>query len=359
MRVKNSKNQSIYFAIGLFLTSFLLTACGPLRHTATAFNKKEKNNTSLAMTPLTDLYQYQILDSQTQKSLSVQQLANDLSQIKVIFFGEFHSHQASHKFQLDLLKALYQKNAKIILSMEQFARNAQPLVDGYLAGRYGEETLLEDGNAWPIYQGAYRPLMEFAKEHNIPVIAANAPAMFVRCVGKKGFGVLQQLTDEKKDWSAQKLDFNNQKYRDKFMSFLKESGDKHGQSNEQMSKRMKNTYAAQLLRDTTMAESIVNALEQYPDYQLIHLNGSFHSDGRLGTVAVLEQIKPQFLTKVISPLMVEDPQVPKASDEETTQGDYLYLVRALPERYLDKDKEDAAIYKLIKKRMAKKCDLGN
>ncbi|MDQ7049426.1 MAG: ChaN family lipoprotein [Enterobacterales bacterium] len=359
MSVKILKKQSVYVAIGLLLTSFLLTACGPLRHVSSAFNKKEKNGESLAVTGLTDLYQYQILDSQTQKRLTVAELANDLSKTQLIFFGEYHSHQASHKFQLDLLQALYQKNPQIILSMEQFTRDAQPIVDGYLADRYGEETLIEDGDAWPIYQGAYRPLMEFAKEHDIPVIAANAPAMFVRCVGKKGFEVLQQLTDDKKNWSAQKVDFNNQKYRDKFMSFLKESGDKHGQSNEQMSKRMKNIYAAQLLRDTTMAESIVNVLVQYPEHQVVHLNGAFHSDGRLGTVAVLEQINAKISTKVISPLMVENPQDPKASDEELKQGDYLYFVRALPERYLDKDKENAATYKLIKKRMAKKCDLEN
>jgi len=355
MRVENSKQQSVYFALGLLLTSFLLTACGPLHHMASG--SKKNTNRIMFASPLTDLYQYQIIDTQSATRLNVEKLANDLSQTQVIFFGEFHSHQASHKFQLDLLQALYQKNPKIILSMEQFTRDAQPIIDGYLEGRYGEETLIEEGDAWPIYQGAYRPLMEFAKEHKIPVVAANAPAMFVRCVGKKGFEVLQELSDEKRAWSAQELDFNNQKYRDKFMSFLKDSGDKHGQSKDQMSKRMKNTYAAQLLRDTTMAESIANALQQYPDYQVIHLNGSFHSDGRLGTVAVLEQLNPKLLTKVISPLMVEDPQVPNAPNDETNQGDYLYLVRALPDRYLDKDKEKAAIYKLIKERMGKKCDL--
>ncbi len=356
MSVKKYKKQSLLLVLGFVASSLLLTACGPLRHASHSFKENESDK-KLVVTPLLDLYQYQVIDSQNKNRLTLQNLANQLSQTKVIFFGEFHSHQASHKFQLDLLQALYQKNPKLILSMEQFTRDAQPIVDGYLADRYGEETLIEDGDAWPIYQGAYRPLMEFAKEHKIPVIAANAPAMFVRCVGKKGFDVLRELSDEKKAWSAQQLDFNNQKYRDKFMSFLKDSGDKHGQSNEQMTKRMKNTYAAQLLRDTTMAESIVNALGQYPDHQVIHLNGSFHSDGRLGTVAVLEQIKPDLSIKVISPIMVEDPKMPQATEEDLTQGDYIYLLRSLPERYIDKEKEKAAIYKLIKERMAKKCDL--
>jgi len=241
--------------------------------------------------------------------------------------------------------------------MEQFTRDAQPIVDGYLAGEYGENTLIEDGDAWEHYKGSYRAIVEFAREKRIPVIAANAPAMFVRCVGKKGVEVLETIPDEKKPWSARKLDLANEHYKAKFMSFIKESGSSHGQTSEVAKKMMNNTYAAQLLRDTTMAESIDAAIKAYPDHQVIHLNGAFHSDGHLGTVAVFETMNPGLTTSVMSPVMVTDANNPIASDKQYEQGDYVYLLRAMPTRYIDKEKEKAATYKLIKERMGKKCEL--
>jgi len=103
---------------------------------------------SIIPASLDTLYQYQVVNSKSKQLLSAKALASELKNTDVIFMGEFHSHQGSHKLQLDLLQALHQQNPSIILSMEQFTRDAQPIVDGYLAGKYGENTLIEDGDAW-------------------------------------------------------------------------------------------------------------------------------------------------------------------------------------------------------------------
>ncbi len=308
---------------------------------------------------LNTLYDYQLFNSATQKSISVKELTLSVQTSNVIFLGEFHTHHASHKLQLDFLQALYKNNPRIVLSMEQFTRDAQPVLDQYLSGKYGEETLIYEANAWEDYKGSYRALVEFAKEHQIPIIAANAPAMFVRCVGRRGAEFLKTLPQEKSTWAARQLDLDNEKYKAKFMQFIKESGRSHGQTNEVASKRQLNTYAAQLLRDTTMAESIVDALSKYPNHQIVHLNGAFHSDNHLGTVAVLETMLPEIKTSVVSPIMQENPAVDSLSFDQGlyAQGDYVYLVKDLPNRYLDEEKEMAAITKLIRERMKKKCEL--
>ncbi len=306
---------------------------------------------------LETLYDYQILDSQNKQPISVSELAAALDKTQVIFMGEFHSHQASHKLQLDFLQALYRLNPKLVVTMEQFTRDVQPILSGYLAGEFGEETLMEEGKAWPAYKGSYRAIVEFAREHDLPVIAANAPAMFVRCVGQKGASVLDEIPEEKKSWSAQKLDLDNKKYKQKFMSFINESGRSHGQTKEEAEKRQNRTYAAQLLRDTTMAESIAAALIKYPGRQIVHLNGAFHSDNHLGTVAVLESMSPELAVKVVSPVDASDPLHPIATEKEYSQGDYIYLLKTLPERYIDEEKLNTSIRKLIKERMGKKCEL--
>lgn len=310
-----------------------------------------------AIAPLTSMYSFQVINTLNKIPESVTQLAENLKDTDVVFIGEFHSHQGSHLLQLQLLEALFKRNPNLILSMEQFTRDIQVVLDKYLAGEYGESTLIEDANAWPDYKGSYRAIVEFAKEHQIPVVAANSPAMHVRCVGKKGPEVIARFPAEQADWSAKELDLENENYKDKFMSFIQSSGRSHGQTPEQQQKSQMKTYAAQLLRDTTMAQSIIRALETHPDAKVIHLNGAFHSDNRLGTVAVLEDMRPNLNVKVLSPVMVEDNMHPMASAAQYEQGDYVYLLRPMPERFHNDDKRNASIRKLIKQRMTETCDM--
>ena len=311
-----------------------------------------KNN----VTPLTSMYSFQIIESSSHNAVSVDQLATNLQNTDVVFIGEFHSHQGSHLLQLQLLEALYKKNPNLILSMEQFTRDSQEVLNKYLSNEYGEATLINEGNAWDHYKGSYRAIVEFAREHNIPVIAANAPAMHVRCVGKKGVDAIADFPKEQASWSANKLDLENELYKEKFLSFIRSSGRSHGQTPAQQEARAMKTYAAQLLRDTTMAESIMLAMAQNPDAQVVHLNGSFHSDNHLGTVVVLQSMKPNIVTSVLSPVMVEDNMKPEVKPEQYAQGDYLYLLRQMPDRYKNKDKQMASISKLIKNRMKEKCE---
>ena len=55
---------------------------------------------------------------------------------------------------------------------------------------------------WPNYKTNHKPLVEFAKENNIPFIVSNIPRRFVSIVSKKGFEVLENLTSEEKTWIA-------------------------------------------------------------------------------------------------------------------------------------------------------------
>lgn len=306
---------------------------------------------------LTNLYDYQIVESKTKSNIGVKELVSKLADTDVIFVGEFHSHQASHLLQLQLLQALYNKNNNLVLSMEQFTRDSQDILNKYLSGEYGEQTLINDGNAWEHYKGSYRAVVEFARDNNIPIIAANAPAMHVRCVGINGADILKTLPDEQKAWSAQNLDLDNEKYKAKFLNFISQAGASHGQNPEQIKQRQMKTFAAQLLRDTTMAESIILARQQYPNAQIIHLNGSFHSDGYLGTVAELEAKQPELSVSVLSPATANNINNPEASIEQLQLGDFVYLMKPLPQRYIDKEKRNDSIRELIKSRMANKCEL--
>lgn len=173
--------------IGLTLT--VLAGCGHMSSQATA---------QLTPAPLNHFYDYQLVRSMDQKPITISQLIEELTSSNVIFVGEMHSHSASHYLQIQVLTMLYQNKPQLVLSMEQFERDKQSVVDAYLDKKIGEQTLIAQANAWPNYASDYRPLVEFAKAHQIPVIAANAPKALVRCIAQKGPEVADVLPEQQR-----------------------------------------------------------------------------------------------------------------------------------------------------------------
>ena len=119
--------------------------------------------------------------------------------------GEWHDHAGNHLAEMALFCAVYERAPGLTLSMEMFERDVQPVLDDYLAGRIGEANFRRKGRAWGNYAESYRPLVEFAKDHTLPVIAANVPASVVRCVGAEGAGYLARMPADKRGMGCRGL----------------------------------------------------------------------------------------------------------------------------------------------------------
>ena len=295
---------------------------------------------------LPDLASYDIMRNEPGKApeyLTVAEAANELSNYDVIFFGEWHDDTANHLAEMEVFREIHARFPQLILSMEQFERDVQPVIDDYLAGRIGEEALVSRGRAWGNYAESYRPLVEFAKDHGLPVIAANAPASLVRCVGEKGPEFLTHLDPEKRLWAAATLHLQDSPYKDKFMRFLAEDGS-HGApaSNPDAAAANARAYAAQVLRDDTMAESIANSLQKNRGRKVLHITGDFHVEGGLGTVERLRDRMPGLKIAVVAPVEAKDPDHPGVSAEDSRNGDFLFLLRAEPKEYVSDAERKAA-----------------
>lgn len=307
---------------------------------------------SLKSINLTHAYSRIIIDSQSNRPVNISKLAQSLKDYDVVFIGEYHGNHASHLLQMQLQSELFQLRPKQILSMEMFERDQQTILNRYLDSEVGEKFLINEAPAWQNYSASYRPMVEFAKEHFIPVVAANAPGDIVRCIGQYGKSYIDLLPAGEKASIAQQSFLNNEAYQTKFYEFMEEM--RHGKMDE---KRKANSFAAQLARDNTMAESILRALQENPMHQVIHLNGSFHSEAHLGTVALLKQRDPKLRVAVITPIRIDDPLDPKWSINDLTKGDYIYLVRSQPEEYIDASYRRKAMKNMFSnaKEKAKSC----
>ena len=301
---------------------------------------------------LSHAYSRILIDSQTNRPMEIETLTQQLKNHDVIFIGEYHGNHASHLLQMQLQAELFKLRPQQILSMEMFERDQQAILNRYLDGEVGENYLINEAPTWPNYAGSYRPMVEFAKEHFLPVIAANAPGDIVRCIGQYGQGYIDLLPAGEKANLAHNAFMNNDAYQTKFEEFMHSM--RHGKLDEN---RKTNSSAAQLARDNTMAESILKALQENPGSQTIHLNGSFHSASHLGTVALLKQRAPELKIAVITPIRVENAQNPKWTQHDLTKGDFIYLVRPQPEEYVDANYRRQAMQSMFKNssEKAKSC----
>lgn len=298
------------------------------------------------------LYDSVLVDSHSSQPVTIDNLARALTSTDVVVIGEYHGHQASHLLQAQLQQRLYQQRPRQVLTLEQFNLDYQPALNSYLAGITGETEMIEDANAWDNYRASYRPLVEFARRHDLPVVAANAPADVVRCVGRTGPDYLERLPTDQRQTLPEQPFRDTPAYREKFVEAISGS---HGQGDPSMAERMDNTYNAQLLRDNTMAMRILQAHQQHPDHQVVHLTGTFHSEQGLGTVALLKQQAPELSVVVISPVFWpnEERQAPFADNLD--KGDYLYLIQPLPPEFRDTDRRQNAMRERFRSGPAVQC----
>lgn len=275
--------------------------------------------------PAGTLYDYRI-ESSTGIPYSLSRLADAIKGADVVLVGEWHSHPGVHLFQAQLLAALASRHPNTALSMEQFTRQDQSVIDGYLAGEFGESSLLGRTSKWQNYEGSYRPLVEYAKAHSLPVIAANAPTEIVRCIAREGKDYLERLPAEKRRLVANTLNDGDSPYKEKFLATLFH-GDEEKNGNQ---------YLAQLAWDDTMAESIVDFLADNPGYKVMHIAGAFHVEGGLGIAERISARNPTLNIAIVSPQSSDDPL-------DAGIKDYRLVVLPLPPQWLTDEEMSSAI----------------
>jgi uncharacterized iron-regulated protein len=197
-----------------------------------------------------------------------------------VFLGELHDDAVGHAVQMEIFKralAKYGSDRKMGLSLEMFERDVQIVIDEYLAGLIREDHFLLSSRPWGNYKTDYRPLVELARERRLPVIAANAPRRYINMVSRNGRGALDRLSKDARKWLAP-LPYAEPSaaYAAKFRGLM-------GPSSEARM-GLDNILASQALWDATMADAVARFVKKYKNPLVIHLNGGFHTESRLGTV---------------------------------------------------------------------------
>lgn len=229
---------------------------------------------------------------------TVDEVADDLASADVVALGELHGTPPVHEAHLALVAALHRRRGEIVIAMEMFERDVQTVLLQYLSGMVDEARFLAEARPWPDYERDYRPVVEYARANGLVVLAANAPRALATKVARQGLAAVAGERDVARETTAPEDD-----YWDAFVAEMKE----HPGVTETM---VRNFYAAQCLKDDTMAESITDHLAARRAAGarplVVLICGKMHSDHGRGVVARVKTRMPDLTVRVVSAETVDD-----------------------------------------------------
>lgn len=240
-----------------------------------------------------------------------------------VFLGELHDDPVGHAIEAEVFRRVYAEYSakrKVKLSMEMFERDVQIIVNEYLNGLITEKQFLDSSRPWGNYKTDYRPLVEFAKEKRLEVVAANGPRRYINMVSRGGRDTLNGLTKEAKAWLPP-LPYStpSDAYAAKFKALMGPMPEaKMG---------IDNILSSQSLWDASMSYSVFRALKSNKTSLVVHLNGGFHTESRLGTVEHLLKYRKKTRVIVIT-MRAENDFKTFDKSKHTDLGDFVVLTDA-------------------------------
>ncbi len=251
---------------------------------------------------------HRVYDSHRKEFSDFEALATDAARADVVFLGEQHDDAGTHRMELALLQSIARRRTNVVLALEMFERDVQPILNQYLAGSISEEIFLKGSRPWPAYVTDYRPLIEFAKGHGWKVVAGNVPRTLVGMSGVagKGLDAIMQRSDSTRWWAAAEFNCPKDDYFKRFGVSMGEHpmGSGPPPSAAELSSITEKFYQAQCAKDETMAESIAHVRSDATRPLVIHYNGSFHSDFGQGTAERTKRRLPKDKIVIISAVPV-------------------------------------------------------
>jgi uncharacterized iron-regulated protein len=190
-----------------------------------------------------------IISGDSGKTVSFDELLQDLNHHQMIFVGEKHAIQSHHANQLEIIKAAFKDNPSLVVGMEMFDRSYQPVLDLWSAGVLDEETFLRKVHwyaNWRYDFALYRDILLFIKNNKIKMVALNIPSYITSRIRVGG---IENLSDEDRSYLPKEIDTQNAAHRD----YVEKAFNQH-QFNGNV--RFDDFYMAQCVWDEVMAESV-------------------------------------------------------------------------------------------------------
>jgi uncharacterized iron-regulated protein len=202
------------------------------------------------------------------KTPALQDIMPALAQQRVVYIGETHDVYAHHLTQLEIIKRLHEVNPRLAIGMEMFQQPFQGYLDDYIAGRLSERQMLvatEYFKRWRYDYRYYAPILRYARDHQLPVIALNVPTDLVEQVRAHGIAGLTAADSVR----LPAIDRGDAKYEARLRELFAQHPHTRGHGFDRF-------LDGQLLWDEGMADRAARYLIEHPERSLVVLTGSGH-----------------------------------------------------------------------------------
>ncbi|MBI1379526.1 MAG: hypothetical protein GC161_00380 [Planctomycetaceae bacterium] len=238
------------------------------------------------------------LEAGSARELSFDEVVERLVDADMVALGELHDSGPGHAAQLALTRAIVDRRGGGTIALEQFERDVQDVVDAYVDGRI-ERDGLAAARPWKNHDEHYHAVLELARELDLRVVAANAPRELASRVGREGAPEI-----DRSYFAPRHVQLDEPEYRARFEEVMGGGGGHggHGSGGGLSPAAIERFFAAQVVRDESMAEAISDAVARRGEgaKPVVLWCGRFHSDYGLGTVSRVASRRPDWHIKVVS-----------------------------------------------------------
>ena len=213
-----------------------------------------------------------IISAKTGKTVTFDELMNDLNSSQIVFIGERHTNPSHHAIQLKIIEAVYKNRHSMKVGMEMFDRSYQPVLNLWSAGLLEEEIFLRKVHwyaNWRCDFALYKDILLFIKENRIKIVALNIPSYIPSRIRVGG---IDNLADDDKQYLPKEIDTSNTAHRNYMEQKFKQH---HFKSRD----KFDDFYMAQCVWDEIMAESIASNLG---NKKIVVLTGNGHIQYKYG-----------------------------------------------------------------------------
>lgn len=189
-----------------------------------------------------------------------------------VLLGEHHANTAHHQWQLKIIKTLHQKQRDMVIGLEMLPRSSQAALDNWIAGSLTKEEFIQQSgwlDYWSFNFEDYYPILEYARQNKIPLIALNVSHQLLQGIKQVGWDAVPDNHREGVSNPAKPLK--------EYIRKLAKSFARHGEPDQPLDKTaFLHFLQQQLIWDRAMAEALSQASRQDKAKLVIGLMGSWH-----------------------------------------------------------------------------------
>lgn len=225
------------------------------------------------LTPGSEVSQATVSSAKKRQLSEPLQVLQELATADVVYLGETHDRPEDHQAQLAIIQALHQLQPRMAIAMEMFQQPYQSALNRYLAGEIDEAELQRQSQysqRWGFPWEYYAPILRFAREKKIPVIALNTPSEITRKVARQGLGSLT-AEEQQQIPPVAELRTDDTQYRQYLLNLYQDMHQGKGSSAS-----FDRFFLAQVLWDETMAARVADFLTAHDHRPVVVLAGQGH-----------------------------------------------------------------------------------